>query len=156
MAQLTRHRTAKFNIQSQRYVDGNNFDFITPDSIKNNSKLLIKYRDHMDNTIKLYNELIYGGIKKEDARFILPNASTCNIIMTIDIRNFRHLIGLRDCKAAQWEIKDLAQEMMKQVEHHLPFASYKVKNCNVTCFDCINERKENNNDINNNKKSNQM
>lgn len=136
MAQLTKHRTAKINTQSQRYVDAQAFDFVIPDSIEDNDKAFDKYNEFMVSVQKLYREFIDMGIKKEDARFILPNATTTNMIVTMDLRNFMHFYSLRNCTSAQWEIRKVAQEMMKLVKEHIPFADHNVMKCGKTCFDC--------------------
>ena len=136
MSQLTRHRTAKFNIQSQRYVDGNNFDFITPKSVMDKG-LDSYYAWFMQHTMDVYNTMIDAGVPKEDARMVLPNATTCNITVTMDLNNFRKFYGLRACKNAQWEIKALAQEMMRQVKEQIPFADYQAMACGRTCNECF-------------------
>ena len=70
LAQLTRHRTFKFNVQSQRYVDGKNFDFVMPDlsyiedDIDRN--VVIKYlKDYFDEAKNRYERLVAYGLKKK-------------------------------------------------------------------------------------------
>lgn len=144
MAQITRHRTAKFNIQSQRYVDAKNFDYVTPPTIID-AGLEGIYNQMMQESFNNYDllvtELVTFGIEQkmaqEDARFALTNATTCNITMTIDLHNFRNFYGLRACKNAQWEIRALAEEMMRQVLLEVPFARYGAKRCGKLCRECI-------------------
>lgn len=136
--QLTRHRTFKFSIQSQRYVDAENFNFVIPESIRNNLAAKIEFREIMDKTFDRYKDFIEKWeIKKEDARMVLPNATTGNILVTCDLRNFRHFYAERQCVHAQAEIRSLANEMMNQVKNLVPFADYKAKKCGITCFECI-------------------
>ena len=54
-------------------------------------------------------------MRKEDARFVLPNAAATRIIVTMNFRSLRHFFTVRCDKAAQWEIRDLALEMLRQV-----------------------------------------
>jgi thymidylate synthase (FAD) len=60
------------------------------------------------------------GIPKEDARFILPNAAKTNIIVTMNARELRHFFNLRCCRRSQWEIREVAMEMLKQVKNVAP------------------------------------
>lgn len=134
LAQLTRHRTFKFNVQSQRYVDGKNFDFVTPDlsyiedDIDRN--VVIKYlKDYFDEAKNRYERLVARGLKKEDARAILPQATTCNLVVTMDLNNFRNFLRQRLCVHAQKEIRELSQEMVKLLKPYIPFVDHKVLLC---------------------------
>ena len=62
-----------------------------------------------------YNKAINSNINPEDARFVLPNAASTNIVMSTNLRNLMHLCNLRFCNRAQWEIKELTQLMVKEV-----------------------------------------
>lgn len=134
LAQLTRHRTFKFNVQSQRYVDGKNFDFVMPDlsyiedDIDRNAA--VKYlKDYFDEAKNRYERLVAYGLKKEDARVILPQATTCNLVVTMDLNNFRNFLRQRLCVHAQKEIRELSQEMVKLLKPYIPFADHKVLLC---------------------------
>jgi thymidylate synthase (FAD) len=59
-------------------------------------------------------------VRKEDARFVLPNATATRIIVTMNFRSLRHLFAVRCDKAAQWEIRELALEMLRQVHELAP------------------------------------
>lgn len=114
--QLVRHRIASYSQQSQRYVRfGENFDYIIPPAIAKNTKLKQKFVDAVTQTKRLYDELISEGIHQEDARYILPNASETKIIVTMNARELIHFFTLRLCKRAQWEIREMAKKMLKEV-----------------------------------------
>lgn len=134
LAQLTRHRTFKFNVQSQRYVDGKNFDFVIPDLsyIENDidRNVVIKYlKNYFDDAKNRYERLVVYGLKKEDARAILPQATTCNLVVTMDLNNFRNFLRQRLCVHAQKEIRELSQEMVKLLKPYIPFVDHKVLLC---------------------------
>jgi thymidylate synthase (FAD) len=133
--QLVRHRIASYSQQSQRYVDGKNFDFVIPKTIDNKS--INVYCDAIKKIKEVYNGLIELGVPKEDARYILPNATTSNIVVTMNLRSLRHFYDERSCKRAQWEIRELAEKMMAEVKEVIPFADYKAKKCGITCFECV-------------------
>lgn len=142
--QLVRHRIASYNQKSQRYTSGENFEFVMPklDYITN-KKDRLKARgiiiDMMKGIQKQYRILTEMGLKNEDARCILPNATTSNIIVTMNLRAFRHFYEERSCKHAQAEIRELANRMMELVKEIIPFADYKAKKCGITCFECANK-----------------
>lgn len=114
--QLVRHRVASYSQQSQRYVGMENFSYIVPQSIRNNPDALDDYIKLMGRLTEFYVELVSDdgyGIPEEDARYILPNACTTNIIITMNARELRHFFSLRCCERAQWEIRELANRMLK-------------------------------------------
>lgn len=115
--QLVRHRLCTFSQQSQRYVNFKDaiFNYITPPSIKNNETLNEEYNLIMKQLKNFYNKAINSNINPEDARFVLPNAASTNIVMSTNLRNLMHLCNLRLCNRAQWEIKELTQLMVKEV-----------------------------------------
>ncbi|UIS73985.1 putative alternative thymidylate synthase [Clostridium phage vB_CpeP_PMQ04] len=147
LAQLTRHRTFKFNVQSQRYVDGSNFDFVMPnlDYLSEDKKIVMAMTlsDYFEEQKQVYKDLIDFGIKKEDARAILPQATTCNLIVTMDLNNFRNFLRQRKCIHAQKEIRELAFIMIDLLKPHIPFVDYKVLLCEQglcsKCLDKINQ-----------------
>ena len=162
--QLVRHRIASYSQQSQRYVDGTSFDFVTPPMIEQSPELSKLYAEALDTEMKAYSTLRDGlmaahirayikekpldidttladgelieafraadkakcsAIEKqsnEDARFILPNACTTKIICTFNARSLLNFFEHRCCNRAQWEIRDVAQQMLllvKEVAPHL-------------------------------------
>lgn len=56
----------------------------------------------------------------EDARFVLPNAADTNMIMTMNARELLHFFRHRCCNRAQWEIRAVAKEMLRQVSEVAP------------------------------------
>ena len=148
LAQLTRHRTFKFNVQSQRYTSGEFFEFVMPDLsyIKNKNKRIeaeLFFDENFAFAKDDYEKLIYLGVKKEDARAILPQATTCNLIVTMDLNNFRNFLRQRKCIHAQKEIRELAFTMIDLLKPHIPFVDYKVLLCEQglcsKCLDKINQ-----------------
>lgn len=119
--QLVRHRIASFNQQSQRYVKfKENYDYIIPDSIKNNKKINKKYSSFISDIHKFYEEMLAQGIEAEDARYILPNSSETKMIATMNARELLHFFTVRCCKRAQNEIRELAILMLKEAKKAAP------------------------------------
>ena len=125
LAQLTRHRLCSFSVQSQRYCKMDK-SFVIPETLKDNSLFNKTLRD----IFTCYEVLVDTGIKKEDARAILPNATCTNLVMTCNLRELIHICNLRLCKRAQTEIRELTDLMRKEVIKELPFMKeFLVPNC---------------------------
>jgi thymidylate synthase (FAD) len=121
LAQLTRHRIASFSVQSQRYVKfRKKLEFVISKTIKKDAYLSEKYSKFLKKSEELYNELLNAGIPPEDARYVLPNASTTMIMLTMNARELRHFFSLRTCNKAQWEIRAMACLMLKIVKKKSP------------------------------------
>jgi len=119
--QLVRHRLASYSQQSQRYVSHRKrFSAATPDSIAQTPELAGRYQQMLDDIHKLYTEMLVAGIPAEDARFILPNAATTKLVVTMNGRELLHFLSLRCCRRAQWEIQELAKQMLRRVKPLAP------------------------------------
>lgn len=129
LAQLTRHRIASFSVQSQRYCNAGDSGSVMPDSIKSLSQQAKNvYYEAIGNAYAAYDRLVELGAPKEDARFVLPNAAETRLIMTMNARELRHFFGLRCCNRAQWEIRQLADEMLRLCKSAAP-ALFKDAGC---------------------------
>lgn len=119
--QLVRHRIASYTQQSQRYVAYDTAEkYVTPHSVGNNLKTKKLFEEELGRISETYQKLLELGIPKEDARYILPNASKTNIIVTMNARELRHFFNLRCCIRAQWEIRQVAIEMLRQASQVAP------------------------------------
>lgn len=124
--QLVRHRLASYSQQSQRYVSHQErFSAVTPETIAEQPELNSRFQQFLDQTHAFYGELLEAGIPAEDARFVLPNAATTKIIITMNGRELLHFFSLRCCRRAQWEIQELAWRMLVLIKPLVPalFAS---------------------------------
>lgn len=122
LAQLTRHRIASFSVQSQRYVrfDKKTPEFVIPPKIAKDETLLNQYNEFLKISQDYYNKFLAAGIPAEDARYVLPNASSTKIVMTMNARELRHFFELRCCNRAQWEIRNMACQMLKLAKQAAP------------------------------------
>lgn len=119
--QLVRHRVASYTQQSQRYVSYDTLEeYVTPRKIAEDVEAKKVYDEVLKRVSDAYRKLLEKGISKEDARFILPNAAKTNIMVTMNARELRHFFNLRCCSRAQWEIREVATEMLKQARKAAP------------------------------------
>lgn len=123
MAQLTRHRMASFCVESQRYnkydLSGNDW-YVMPESFNGDEddeygKSETGFKVAASFAAIAYKNALELGIKAEDARYLLPEATKTNLIMTCNLRELFHFFDMRLPKAAQWEIRGLANEMLCEV-----------------------------------------
>jgi thymidylate synthase (FAD) len=120
--QLVRHRMASYNQQSQRYVTyADEPTFIVPPSVAANPAAREKFDDACAAAFASYRELLDAGVPAEDARYLLPNAMETKIVITMNVRELHHFFELRCCKRAQWEIRELALEMLRLAEESAPY-----------------------------------
>lgn len=128
--QLVRHRIASYSQQSQRYVSlDKTFEYITPPVILNDDELKYGF-DHIMNVLhnayivtsenlkvkyleKGMNERDASKKAIEDARYLLPNACETKIVVTMNARTLLHFFEKRCCSRAQWEIREMANKMLK-------------------------------------------
>ncbi len=139
LAQITRHRLASYSVQSQRYVRLDNFEYVTPPAISEDPEALRVFEEAMRRDAEAYDaitnrlkekytaEYVAQGLSEksavskaekraiEDARFVLPNACTTQMVMTMNVRSLRHLFMIRCCNRAQWEIHQVADEILRLV-----------------------------------------
>lgn len=144
LAQITRHRIASYSVQSQRYVKEKNFSYVTPPEIAKDPETLKIYEESMAKAEETYhaladklsegylNEFLAAGIDEktakrnaekkaiEDARFVLPNACETKLVMTINARSLINFFHHRCCNRAQWEIRDVADQMLALVSKVAP------------------------------------
>jgi thymidylate synthase (FAD) len=152
--QLVRHRIASYSQRSQRYVKEVQFDYIVPPSLNGDYEAKKIYIEQMIKAQKAYDKLTdmlykkhlpnfkkkYFGEKAEymaekrameDARYVLPNACETKIMITMNARTLLHFFNLRCCNRAQWEIREMAEEMLKQVKEVAPIL---FKNAGPKCL----------------------
>jgi len=118
--QLVRHRIASYSQQSQRYVNLIEPTYVIPPLIAKNKKTKEAYEQTMQAIWEHYNKLLKLNIPAEDARYVLPNATCTNIMVTMNARSLLNFFELRCCLHAQWEIRMLANKMLQEVKTVAP------------------------------------
>lgn len=120
LAQISRHRFFSFSVQSERYC-GASTGYVTPPSIKYNHDAFKLWEATIEMIHEAYNCLVNThNIPKEDARMIREKATSYNLIATANSRELLHFFNLRCCSRAQWEIRELAINMLECVRDVAP------------------------------------
>ena len=154
LAQITRHRIASYSVQSQRYVAEHQFEYVLPPEIEAIPEAAEEYRRAMEADVQHYERLteilkakhlktyLDKGLDEkaaaraaekqaiEDARFVLPNACTTKMIMTMNARSLLNFFEHRCCNRAQWEIRELAERMLALCVQKAPHI---FKNAGPSC-----------------------
>lgn len=139
LAQLTRHRLATFDIQSGRFVSLRKLtvdDMVWPpsfaaDTVRSREggvrKITLSREDRevlvrraWEAAIEAYNALVKGGVPKEDARYVMPEATPVNGTMSLNARSLMHVIAIRSFGDAQWEIRELVEQMLSIAKEWMP------------------------------------
>ena len=142
--QLVRHRIASYSQKSQRYVSEGSFEYIIPPEVEAIPEAKEEFELQMKAIEEGYNKLadlltqkhteafIKDGLDEkaalqkakkkafEDARFLLPNACETKIVVTMNARSLMNFFRHRCCNRAQWEIKDVADQMLALVKEVAP------------------------------------
>ncbi len=120
LAQITRHRIASFSVQSQRYVaqgGEQGFGYVIPPAIEALGEEAVREFESQMQAMSGWYEawrarLGKGEKSNEDARFVLPNACATRMMVTMNARELLHFLNLRCCGRAQWEIREVAWQML--------------------------------------------
>jgi thymidylate synthase (FAD) len=125
--QLVRHRIASYSQQSQRYVDGSDFNYVLPPAIAGNAQALACFEKCLAEIKQAYREIKEqletdgrGDKAAEDARFVLPQAVETRIVFTMNCRSLLNFFEHRCCTRAQWEIRALAGQCLGLCREALP------------------------------------
>jgi thymidylate synthase (FAD) len=146
LAQITRHRLASFSVRSQRYVNEEGFDYVTPQEFftlelpkESFMDLVYEFNACIDEINSRHETMLFvlgkngvtGEKANEVARAILPNACTTSMVMTMNARELMHFFNKRCCNRAQDEIRSVACEMLRQCKEVAPIL---FKNAGAPCI----------------------
>lgn len=120
LAQNTRHRLASYSVESQRYVKGSGLSVVVPERIAADPELAEEFEIMAHAAAMFYEGCLERGVPSEDARYGLLQAGTTQLVMSMNARELRHFFSLRCCNRAQWEIRSLADDMLRQVKQAAP------------------------------------
>jgi thymidylate synthase (FAD) len=104
--------------QSQRYVDEDEFAYVLPETLP--PEHVEDFHQDMKIIQQMYRKWRDRGLRKEDARFVLPNACVSEIVVSANFREWRHIFSLRLSPKAQWEIRKACLKMLAILKEHAP------------------------------------
>ena len=117
--QLVRHPHLSYLQRSQRYVNEGEGKFIIPPEIRNTEQEEV-YLDFINQSFSTYDRLVTLGAKKEDARFVLPNAAATEMYITGNLQAWKEACILRTSPKAQWEIREVFTQIQDILRDECP------------------------------------
>ena len=124
--EIVRHRIASYSQESTRYCNyadskfGNELTFINPCFFDEGSDNYSLWRDSMERAEKTYFEMISGGAEPQEARSVLPNSLKTELVMTMNLREWRHFIRLRTAKASHPQMREVAFMILSILKANIP------------------------------------
>lgn len=129
--ELVRHRIASYTQESTRYVDESDFYVVVPPEkdfeeklvelhLPDGNKIKVSLKEWVDLNEQMYRGLREAGWIPQDARQILPIGIKAQIVITANFREWRHIFKLRTSPGAHWEIRQVMQNLLKDVQKRIP------------------------------------
>lgn len=124
--EIVRHRIASYSQESTRYCNyssgkfGNELTVIKPCFWDENDEKFIIWKEQIEAIEKTYSHLITLGATPQEARSILPNSLKTEIVITMNIREWRHFFRLRTAEAAHPQMKEIARMMLAEFKNKVP------------------------------------
>ena len=124
--EIVRHRIASYSQESTRYCNyskdkfGNELSFIKPCFWHENSEEYLIWSSAMEYAERTYLKLIESGVKPEEARSVLPNSLKTEIVMTANLREWRHFLKLRTSEKAHPQMREIANLIKEEFTKTIP------------------------------------
>ena len=123
---LTRHRIASFSIESTRYCNygkdkfDNEIKFIKPCNIEKGTKLYEKWENACQDIEKNYLQMAELGATPDQMRMILPHSTASEIVMTANIREWKHILSLRTTNHVHPSVRQIMIPLLIYFQKEMP------------------------------------
>jgi thymidylate synthase (FAD) len=124
--ELVRHRLAAYSQESTRYANyarekfGREITVIKPCFWAEDSRMYVKWREAMEQAEIAYMQLLDQGAKAQEARSVLPNSLKTEVVMTANLREWRHVLKLRCSRPAHPQIRELMLPLLTEFKDRIP------------------------------------
>lgn len=124
--EIVRHRIASYSQESTRYCNYSKekFDgelsFIKPCFWREDNPNYIAWNDAMQECEKVYLQMIANGTTAQEARSVLPNSLKSEIIVTMNLREWRHFFKLRTAERAHPQMREISIPLLKEFKKQIP------------------------------------
>lgn len=121
--EIVRHRVGSYSQESTRYCDYSKdrpLQVIEPFFFADNHERYEKWLDAMRNAEAAYKDLRKLGATPEEARSVLPNSLKTELVVTYNLREWRHFFYLRGSKGAHPQIRQIAIMLLEKVKEYVP------------------------------------
>lgn len=124
--EIVRHRIASYSQESTRYCNyskekfGKELTFIKPCFWDEEDFLYKIWLNNMQEVEKCYNSMIEAGASPQEARSVLPNSLKTEIIVTMNLREWRHFFKLRTAERAHPQMREVACQILREFQDRIP------------------------------------
>lgn len=124
--EIVRHRVASYCQESTRYCNYSKGDFgseitvIEPCYLNSNTFAYDEWKEACRRAETAYFNLLNWGLSPQEARAVLPNSLKTEVVMTANIREWRHFLKLRCSKAAHPQMREVATQLLKELQEKIP------------------------------------
>lgn len=124
--EIVRHRMASYCQESTRYCNYGKGDFngeiivIEPSYLIKGTAAYDAWKAACEATEQAYFDLLNWGLSPQEARAVLPNSLKTEVVMTANIREWRHILKLRCSKAAHPQMREVATQLLKELQEKIP------------------------------------
>ena len=124
--EIVRHRVASYCQESTRYCNntkagfGQEITVIKPYLWEDGSVQMSRWEDAMEAAERAYMDMIDGGASPQEARSVLPNSLKTEVVMTANIREWRHFLKLRCAPAAHPQMREVATKLLTMAHQKIP------------------------------------
>jgi thymidylate synthase (FAD) len=124
--EIVRHRMASYCQESTRYCNYSKGDFgseimvIEPSYLIKGTAAYDAWKAACEATEQAYFDLLNWGLSPQEARAVLPNSLKTEVVMTANIREWRHFLKLRCSKAAHPQMREVATQLLKELQEKIP------------------------------------
>lgn len=137
MAEMTRHRIASFSVESSRYCNyakdkfGNEITVIKPCFLEKGTIQYEAWESACKSAESMYFAMLENGCKPQEARSVLPNSLKTEVVMTANLREWRHFMKLRGSSAAHPQMREVVKMLCEQFKENIPiiFDDIEVSDC---------------------------
>ena len=135
--EIVRHRIASFSQESTRYCNysndrfGHEITFIKPCFLKEGTVAYVLWSTAMHLANIMYSDMLSEGCTPQEARSVLPNSTKTEVVMTANLREWRHFLKLRTAKAAHPQMRELTVPLLKELQERIPVVFDDIKEDNI-------------------------
>ena len=135
--EIVRHRIASFSQESTRYCNYSNdrfgyeITFIKPCFLKEGTVAYVLWSTAMHLANIMYSDMLSEGCTPQEARSVLPNSTKTEVVMTANLREWRHFLKLRTAKAAHPQMRELTVPLLHELQERIPVVFDDIKEDNI-------------------------
>lgn len=123
--EIVRHRLFSFTQESTRFVNGRKsypegLEFIKPINIQYPAPSYYSWVKACEEAEKIYLDMLDWGVRPQEARSVLPNSLAATIVVSGNLRNWRHLLLMRTSRETHPDFKQVTIPLLAEFKNRIP------------------------------------